>query len=86
VYLFDRIAIVVAKMFTQSFHALSKHVPGTINRSRAAAHLIPRMERMVLSLSRSGPLAHALAGLDIALWEFGDLPGVPISTLVERVN
>jgi len=41
---------------------------------------------MVLSLSRSGPLAHALAGLDIALWDFGDLPGVPISTLVERVN
>jgi L-alanine-DL-glutamate epimerase-like enolase superfamily enzyme len=31
--------------------------------------LIPRIERMLLSLSRSGPLAHALAGLDIALWD-----------------
>ena len=30
--------------------------------------------------------ARALVGLDVALWDFGDLPGVPISTLVERVN
>lgn len=45
--------------------------------------LIPRMERMLLSLSRSGPLAHALAGLDIALWDIrGKLAGVPVSTLL----
>jgi L-alanine-DL-glutamate epimerase-like enolase superfamily enzyme len=31
--------------------------------------LLPRIERVLLSLSRSGPLAHALAGLDIALWD-----------------
>jgi L-alanine-DL-glutamate epimerase-like enolase superfamily enzyme len=45
--------------------------------------LIPRIERMVLSLSRSGPLAHALAGLDIALWDIrGKLAGVSVSTLL----
>jgi len=45
--------------------------------------LLPRLERMLLSLSRSGPLAHALAGLDIALWDIrGKLAGVPVSTLL----
>ena len=45
--------------------------------------LIPRIERMLLSLSRSGPLAHALAGLDIALWDIrGKLAGIPVSTLL----
>jgi L-alanine-DL-glutamate epimerase-like enolase superfamily enzyme len=45
--------------------------------------LLPRIERMLLSLSRSGPLAHALAGLDIALWDIrGKLAGVPVSTLL----
>ncbi len=45
--------------------------------------LIPRIERMLLSLSRSGPLAHALAGLDIALWDIrGKLAGVPVSKLL----
>jgi L-alanine-DL-glutamate epimerase-like enolase superfamily enzyme len=47
------------------------------------AELLPRMERMLLSLSRSGPLAHALAGLDIALWDIrGKIAGVPVSTLL----
>jgi L-alanine-DL-glutamate epimerase-like enolase superfamily enzyme len=45
--------------------------------------LLPRLERMLLSLSRSGPLAHALAGLDIALWDIrGKLAGVSVSTLL----
>jgi L-alanine-DL-glutamate epimerase-like enolase superfamily enzyme len=38
---------------------------------------------MLLSMSRSGPLAHALAGLDIALWDIrGKLAGVSVSTLL----
>jgi L-alanine-DL-glutamate epimerase-like enolase superfamily enzyme len=54
-----------------------------IGQSASDEELLPRMERMLLSLSRSGPLAHALAGLDIALWDIrGKLAGVPISTLL----
>jgi L-alanine-DL-glutamate epimerase-like enolase superfamily enzyme len=54
-----------------------------IGQSVTDEELIPRIERMVLSLSRSGPLAHALAGLDIALWDIrGKLAGVPVSTLL----
>jgi len=45
--------------------------------------LIPRMERMLLSLGRAGPLMAALSGLDIALWDIrGKLEGVPVSTLL----
>ncbi len=45
--------------------------------------LLPRIERMLVSLSRSGPLAHALAGLDIALWDIrGKIAGVPVAALL----
>jgi L-alanine-DL-glutamate epimerase-like enolase superfamily enzyme len=54
-----------------------------VGKSISDETLIPRIERMLLSLSRSGPLAHALAGLDIALWDIrGKLAGVPVSTLL----
>ncbi len=54
-----------------------------VGQSATDEELIPRIERMVLSLSRSGPLAHALAGLDIALWDIrGKLAGVSVSTLL----
>ena len=54
-----------------------------IGQKVADTELIPRIERTVLSLSRSGPLAHALAGLDIALWDIrGKLAGVSVSTLL----
>jgi L-alanine-DL-glutamate epimerase-like enolase superfamily enzyme len=45
--------------------------------------LVARLARMLLSLSRSGPLASALAALDIALWDIrGKIEGVPVSTLL----
>ena len=45
--------------------------------------LIPRIERMHLSLGRAGPMMSALSGLDIALWDIrGKLEGVPVSTLL----
>jgi L-alanine-DL-glutamate epimerase-like enolase superfamily enzyme len=54
-----------------------------VGQSASDEALIPRIERMLLSLSRSGPLAHALAGLDIALWDIrGKLAGVPVSALL----
>src|ERR1043165_6053529 len=54
-----------------------------VGQSASDEQLIARIERMLLSLSRAGPLAHALAGLDIALWDIrGKLAGVPVSTLL----
>lgn len=54
-----------------------------VGQSATDETLIPRIERMLLSLSRAGPLAHALAGLDIALWDIrGKLEGVSVSTLL----
>ena len=54
-----------------------------VGQSVSDEQLILRIERMLLSLSRSGALAHALAGLDIALWDIrGKLAGVPVSTLL----
>ena len=50
-----------------------------VGQSASDEQLVPRIERMLLSLSRSGPLAHALAGLDIALWDIrGKLAGVSV--------
>jgi L-alanine-DL-glutamate epimerase-like enolase superfamily enzyme len=54
-----------------------------VGQSATDEGLIPRIERMLLSLTRSGPMVHALAGLDIALWDIrGKLAGVPVSTLL----
>lgn len=54
-----------------------------VGQSVTDEQLIPRIERMLLSLSRAGPLVHALAGLDIALWDIrGKLAGVSVSTLL----
>lgn len=54
-----------------------------VGQSASDEALIPGIERTLLSLSRSGPLAHALAGLDIALWDIrGKLAGVSVSTLL----
>ncbi len=54
-----------------------------VGQSVTDSDLVPRIERMLLSLSRAGPLAHALAGLDIALWDIrGKLAELPVSTLL----
>jgi L-alanine-DL-glutamate epimerase-like enolase superfamily enzyme len=54
-----------------------------VGQSATDEKLIPRIERMLLSLGRAGPMTSALAGLDIALWDIrGKLAGVSVSTLL----
>ena len=54
-----------------------------IGKSVTDRQLIPRLERIYLSMGRSGPVAAALAGLDIALWDIrGKIEAAPISTLL----
>jgi len=45
--------------------------------------LVPKIERMLMSLGRAGPMMNALSGLDIALWDIrGKLEGVTVSKLL----
>lgn len=45
--------------------------------------LLPGMQRMLHNLGRSGPVVHALAGLDIALWDLrAKRAGVPLYQLL----
>ena len=47
------------------------------------ATLLPGMQRALHNLGRSGPVVHALAGLDIALWDLrAKRAGVPLYTLL----
>src|SRR5579872_50917 len=55
----------------------------TVGQSATDTGLLPRLERMLLSLGRAGPVMNALSGLDIALWDIrGKLEGVSVSTLL----
>jgi L-alanine-DL-glutamate epimerase-like enolase superfamily enzyme len=54
-----------------------------VGQSVTDTNLVSRIERMLYSLGRAGPMISALAGLDIALWDIrGKLEGVPVSTLL----
>ncbi len=45
--------------------------------------LLPTMQRMLHNLGRSGPVVHALAGLDIAIWDLrAKRAGVPLYELL----
>lgn len=45
--------------------------------------LLPGMQRTLHNLGRSGPVVHALAGLDIALWDLaGKRAGLPVHALL----
>src|SRR5215475_1023775 len=51
-----------------------------VGQSATDGKLVPRLERMLLSMSRAGPLLNPLAGLDIALWDIrGKRERVPVS-------
>jgi L-alanine-DL-glutamate epimerase-like enolase superfamily enzyme len=54
-----------------------------IGQDAADRDLTARIERVLHGLGRSGPVMHALSGLDIALWDIrGKLEGVPVCTLL----
>jgi L-alanine-DL-glutamate epimerase-like enolase superfamily enzyme len=54
-----------------------------VGQSATDGKLVPHLERMLLSMSRAGPMLNALAGLDIALWDIrGKREGVSVSTLL----
>jgi len=43
--------------------------PLAVGKSASDPNLLPTMQRALHNLGRSGPVVHALAGLDIALWD-----------------
>jgi L-alanine-DL-glutamate epimerase-like enolase superfamily enzyme len=54
-----------------------------VGQNATDAELVSRIERMLMSLGRAGPIINALAGLDIALWDIrGKVEGVSVSTLL----
>ena len=69
----------------QATQAAIEHwvAPLSVGQSVADAGLTARIERALHNFGRSGPYIHALAGLDIALWDLrGKLEGVPVHQLL----
>ncbi|QEI09357.1 mandelate racemase/muconate lactonizing enzyme family protein [Pigmentiphaga aceris] len=57
--------------------------PLAVGRDADDAALLPGMQRTLHNLGRSGPVVHALAGLDIALWDLrAKRAGVPLYELL----
>lgn len=57
--------------------------PLVLGREATDANLVAGLERTLHNVGRSGPLLHALSGLDIALWDLrGKLEGVPLYELL----
>ena len=64
-----------------AFDAWIKHL--AIGQDATDVDLTARIERLLHGLGRSGPVIHAISGLDIALWDIrGKLEGVPVSALL----
>lgn len=57
--------------------------PLATGKDAADEALVPAIQRTLHNLGRSGPVAHAIAGLDIALWDLrGKREGVPLYELL----
>ncbi len=57
--------------------------PLAVGRDALDANLMTSMHRALHLMGRSGPVVHALSGLDIALWDIrGKLEGVPVHALL----
>jgi L-alanine-DL-glutamate epimerase-like enolase superfamily enzyme len=67
------------------FDSWIKH--NAIGQDASDPALTARLERLLHGLGRSGPVVHALSGLDIALWDIrGKLEGVPVATLLGGIR
>jgi L-alanine-DL-glutamate epimerase-like enolase superfamily enzyme len=69
----------------QATQAALEHwiAPLGVGQSVTDAALTARIERALHNFGRSGPYLHALAGLDIALWDLrGKIEGVPVHRLL----
>ncbi len=57
--------------------------PLAIGRDAVDAGLVESLDRALHLMGRSGPVVHAVSGLDIALWDLrGKLEGVPVHALL----
>jgi L-alanine-DL-glutamate epimerase-like enolase superfamily enzyme len=62
-----------------------RHV--AVGQDATDAELSSRIERLLHGLGRSGPVVHALSGLDIALWDIrGKLAGKPVAALLGGIR
>ena len=61
--------------------------PLAVGRDAADETLVGSLDRALHLMGRSGPVVHALSGLDIALWDLrGKLEGVPVHALLGTVR
>jgi L-alanine-DL-glutamate epimerase-like enolase superfamily enzyme len=72
-------------MIPAVFDTWVKHV--AIGQDAADPNLTARLERLLHGFGRSGPVIHAISGLDIALWDIrGKLEGKPVAALLGAVK
>ena len=70
-----------SRVLPEVFESWIKHV--AIGQDAADPELTARLERLLHGFGRSGPVIHAISGLDIALWDIrGKLEGVPVHALL----
>jgi L-alanine-DL-glutamate epimerase-like enolase superfamily enzyme len=70
-----------APMIPTVFDTWLRH--SVVGQDAADPDLTARLERLLHGFGRSGPVIHAISGLDIALWDIrGKLEGVPVAKLL----
>jgi L-alanine-DL-glutamate epimerase-like enolase superfamily enzyme len=72
---------VSAPLIPVVFDSWLRHL--VVGQDAADPEITARLERLLHGLGRSGPVLHALSGLDIALWDVrGKLKGAPVCALL----
>jgi len=70
-----------APLIPTIYDAWLRHL--AVGQDATDAELTARLERLLHGLGRSGPVIHAISGLDIALWDIrGKLAGKPVCALL----